>query len=117
MSVKRRPTEDRLSQLNVAVGEIREALARAGRVVELKDHPGWVEVQSMVKARMDGVDRRLEDFEKLTPEERLLELKERKILKLLAGIVEDFEKSIPTLNEKLSLAVQARDDYKERLGA
>lgn len=115
MALKRRPTQERLVQLEQAVAEARANLAKAQRIASIAEHPGWPDVQELVQAKLDAAERRLDDFEKLTPEQRGFELKERQVLRMFSRIVMDFEAAIPAMNEAIGARVAELADYKARL--
>lgn len=110
-----RPTQEKASQLETELIHARMSLAFAQKVITLRGHAGWEAVQERVKGILEGTESSLADFEKLTPEQRVILLKEKKDFTLFRGIVDDIEADLPRLEERLANAQRAFDDYRGKL--
>lgn len=115
MVPRRKPTRERLDALGVDVGALRTKIAAVEQIVGLKDHPGWQAVRGLIAEKIKATERYFDTFETMTPEQRVIFLKERKDLRYFHGIVEDFEANLPDLQRALAEAIQTHDDYKRRI--
>lgn len=95
---------------------IRGAITRTEDIASLEEHPGWTAVRTDLRDRIIAVDDRLEQFEKLTDEERALLLKERKDFMLLVNLVDIAAERLPELYVQLKEAEQKLNERKHRNG-
>jgi hypothetical protein len=117
MVSRRRPSPSSLDEREASLAHARARLRAAEEVASLKGHPGWQAIQAMVRGKVEAAERYLDNFEGLTPEQRLLVLKERADMRFFLNIVETFESGLPELHKSLAQAQQNIDEARGRLGS
>lgn len=76
-------------------------LNRGEQMASLKDHPGWLAIQSILKEKLDLSERKLNEFEKNDHRVNDLLMQERKNFKFFHSIVDDFEATIPKFQQAI----------------
>lgn len=82
--------------------KVRTALRRAEIMKLLKDHPGWLAIQDILKDKLAGIERDLDNFKSKEHREIDLLMQERRNVKFFLSIVDDFVDSIPGFEQSIN---------------
>jgi len=114
VSEKPNPEIDQRIEENLI--SLRAAVRRTESIAQLVDHPGWMAIRDDLRERLLEIEEKLERFEKMTPEERVIVLKERKDFRLLVDLVDAAAERLPELYAALKEHERRYDERKHRNG-
>lgn len=103
-------------KLETEIVNLRGAIHRTQDIADLKDHPGWAAINADLRDRLEQIEGELDRFESLTPEGRVIILKERKDLRLLTTLVDAAIEKVPEMYETLKQAEHKFNERKTRNG-
>jgi len=80
----------------------RQTIKEAYDIISLKGHIGWERLVKNIEEKLEETERKLDNFEKLTSDERSILLKERKDFRWMCHVVDRVEENIPQAESALS---------------
>ena len=113
----KKPSEKVLEAKMRRFRTLKKQISEAEIIAQGADSAFWKAYKSLQKDKLLDIERKLDNFQVLTPEERLTMLVTRQVIKIFISAPDDFSRDMELMKKELDKIKVEIDAYRDRIQA